>query len=177
MGLHTGAAIAITFGKKKMMQRKQRHTLIFVGTSLAFLIIAGFTFTQALSVKNFLIWIASYLVFLLLYWLVCRLDVPKQLRKRPECPEEFDRVHLGLPTPEVIQLIESSEVTKREMFSGIEHVLYRAEREYPNGKWICEIEIAAGKILARDIAYESVASPILDLHGRIGDGRFLVSLS
>ncbi len=160
-----------------MMQRKQRHTLIYVGTTLAFLIIAGFTFTQELSVKNFLIWIASYFVFVLLYWLICWLDVPKQLRRRPERPEEFDRVRLGLPTLEAIQLIESAEVTKREKFSGIEHVLYRTEREYPNGKWICEIEIAGGQILARDIAYESIASPILDLHGRIGDGRFLVSLA
>jgi hypothetical protein len=159
------------------MQRKQRHTLIFVGTTLVFLIVAGFTFTQELGAKNFLIWIASYFVFLLLYGLICRLDVPKQLRQRPERPDEFDRVRLGSPTPETIRLIESSEVTKREMFSGIEHVLYRVEREFPNGKWICEIEIAGGQILARDIAYESVASPILDLHARIGDGRFLVSLS
>jgi hypothetical protein len=130
-----------------------------------------------LSVKNFLIWIVSYFVFLLFYWLLCRLDVPKQLRRRPDHPEEFDRVRLGLPTPESIQLIESSEVTKWEIFSGVEHVLYRAEREYPNGKWICEIEVAAGQVLARDIAYESVASPVIDLHGRIGDGRFLVSLA
>ena len=159
------------------MQRKQRHTLIFVSVTLTFLIVGGYIFTQELSVKNFLIWIASYFVFLLFYWLLCRLIVPKQLRRRPELPEEFEKIRLGLPTPGTLQLMESSEVTKREMFRGVEHVLYRTERVYPNGKWICEIEVAAGQILARDIAYESVASPILDLHGRIGDGRFLVSLA
>ncbi len=158
------------------MQRKQRHALIFVATTLAFLMVAGFTFTHELSVKIFITWLASYFVFLLLYRLLCWLDVPKQLRRRPERPEEFDGVRLGSPTPEAIHLIKSSELTKCKMFSGIEHVLYRAEREYPNGKWICEIEIVEDKILALDIAYESFGSPILDLSERAGDGQFLVCL-
>ena len=159
------------------MQRKQRHTLVYVVTTLAFLVFAGFTFTQELNVEIFLTWIASYCAFVILYWLICRFDVPKQLRERPERPEEFDRVRLGSPTPEAINLIESSELTKSKIFSGIEHVLYRAEREYPSGKWICEIEIAGDQILALDFAYESVESPVLDLSERVGDGRFLVCLA
>ena len=159
------------------MERKQRHTLIFVGTTLGFLIVAGLTFTQELSVKIFLVWIASYFIFLLLYWLICWFAVPKKLRGRPERPREFEAVSIGSPTTDILPLIETSELTKSKIFSGIEHVLYRAERTHPNGTWICEFEIAADRIVARDIAYQSVESPVLDLSERVGDGRFLACLA
>ena len=162
--------------KKKTMTRKQRHTLIFLGLMVTSIITAVVAFANAPILKAFIIWFSSSLIFLLLYTLICWFDVPNHLRRRPARPADFEAARVGANTAEAINFLERSELIKSKVFGGILHKLYRAEQVYREGTWACEVEIASDRILAWEITYESVASPVLDLQERVGDGRFLVYL-
>ena len=158
------------------MTRKQHHTLIFLGLLATSTIIAISAFAGAPTLRSFIVWFCSFLILVLLYWLACWLDVPKQLRKRAARPVDFEVIRLGVLTAERINFLEHSEFIKSENFGGIFHNLYRAERAYPEGLWSCEVETASDRIIAWEVTYESNESPVLDLQERVGDGRFLVYL-
>ncbi len=144
-----------------------------MGASIVGAILA---FANAPTLKSFIIWFSSSLILILVYWLICWLDVPKHLRRRPVRPVEFEVARIGVPTAMVTNFLEQSELIKSKNFGGILHQLYRAERISQEGKWACEIETASDQILAWEVTYESVGSPVLDLQERVGDGRFLVYL-
>jgi hypothetical protein len=158
------------------MKRKERHTLIFVGLAVISILGAIFLFANAPTSTGFVIWFGSSLVLVLFYWLVCWLNVPRNLRSRPARPADFEVVGLGSITANTTKFLEQSKLIKKQTFGDVLHELYRVERVSGNGVWVCEVETASDRIVAWQVTYESVESPVIDLHERVGDGRFLVYL-
>ncbi len=124
--------------------------------------------------KAFFIACGVYTVFLLLYSVACWLDVPKQLRRMPDKPADFNVVRLGPITASTARFLAEAQIIRDQTFSSKRHQLFRVDRVYPEGTWRFEIEVADDQVLAMATSYESIVSPVLDRGDQIGEGRFLV---
>jgi hypothetical protein len=145
-----------------------------IGITIILIAACGYLALISRDFKGLLAACGAYAVFLLLYSLVCWLEVPKRLRRTPDRPADFRNVRLGQITANAARFLGEAQILRDQMFGSVRHQLLQVERAYPEGTWRCEIEIADGRVLAMATAFESIESPVLDRGDQIGEGRFLV---
>ncbi len=158
------------------MTRRQRHNRILICITFVFFVALGYSLLIAsdFDFRALFITCGAYALFVLLYSVVCWLDVPKKLRSIPDKPTDFKVLRLGSMTENVASFLSEAKVTRDQIYGEIRHQLLRVDRKYPEGIWSCEIEVADDCVLAFATFYESVESPVLDRSEQIGEGRFLV---
>lgn len=156
-----------------MTRRKIHQTILFGITIAMFLVAMGFWIFKDRRTEVFAITAVAYLLTLGILTLVCRWNVPQDLRKRPERPPEFLQIHLGPVTPSVAGLLSAADVISVEEFRGEEHILRRLERSFPEGIWSFSAEESAGEIIAWAVDFRSEASPVLDFSESYGQGRLI----
>jgi hypothetical protein len=159
---------------KGAMTRRQRHNRVLIGITIVILAVGGYSILIVRDFRAFFIACGVYTLFLLLYSLVCWLEVPKQLRRMPDRPADFRVVRLGPITANAARFLGEAHVIRDQVFGSMRHQLFRVERIYPEGAWMCEIEVADDRVLAMATSYESIESPTLDRGDQIGEGRFLI---
>jgi hypothetical protein len=137
------------------MTRRQRHNRVLIGITILF-VIGGFSLLIAQENGAFLIGCCLYTVFLLFYSLACWLEVPKQIRRRPDRPAEFKGVRLGSITANTARFLAEARVINDQMFGNLRHQVFQVERAYPEGTWRCGIEVAGDRVLAIVNSYESI---------------------
>ena len=156
------------------MTRRRRHNRVLVGVTIILFAVCGYLMLIPRDFRGFLTACVAYAVFLLLYSLVCWLEVPKLLRRTPDRPADFKVVRLGEITANAARLLGEAQIIRDQRFGGVRHQLFRVERAYLEGTWRCEIEVADDRVIAMATSYESIESSVLDRGDQIGEGRFLV---
>lgn len=155
------------------MTRRQRHNRVLIGFTIVFLAVCGYLMLVPRDLRGLLIACGAYAGFVLLYSLACWLEVPRQLRRRPDRPADFRRIRLGEITDKATRFLAEAPIARDEVFGGVRHQLFRVERAYAEGTWRCEVEVADDRILAVATSYESIESPVMDRGDQVGMGRFL----
>jgi hypothetical protein len=115
----------------------------------------------------------GYVVFLAAFVLICRYSISKADRKRPAPPVEFRHVCVGVISESLKELLLTARITETRIVGAADHVLYELKRDFPNGEWICQFEIAGKQVLARYILFRSNLSPVLDYGSLQGSGVIL----
>lgn len=125
--------------------------------------------------RVFLTLFGAFVVFLLVLSLVCWLNVPAALRRRPKMPEEFRAIRLGTFTPSGLEMLNGFSLVEEGVFKDGRHRHLDMERVFPEGSWRCQVEEVAGKVVACSVNFRSVASPVLDTGEENGVGRFVAT--
>lgn len=155
------------------MTRRQRHNCILAGGTVVLFAFCGYLMLTRGDLKGCLLAGGVYTLFLLLFGLACRLEIPKPLRRTPDRPAEFTVFRLGPVSAHAALVLSEARVIKEQAFGSKTHRLLRLEREYPEGAWNCEIEVADNHVVAMATSFESNVSPVMDRGDQIGHGRFL----
>lgn len=159
--------------KLQAMTRRQRHNRVLAGVTVVLFAVCGHLMLTRGDLKGCLLAGGVYTLFLLLFGLACRLEIPKRLRRPPDRPAEFTVFRLGPISDHAAVVLDEARVVKERAFGSKTHRLLRLERRCPEGTWSCEIEVADNHVVAMATSFESHVSPVMDRGDQIGRGRFL----
>lgn len=157
------------------MTRRQTHQTIAIGGTVVFLVgcldwaMTGRQFTVFLTICG------AYVGFLLVLFLVCWLNVPVALRRRPEMPQEFQVFRLGTLTPEGLAMLNRLPLIEEGLFKDGPHRHFQMDHVFPEGLWRCQVEEVSGRVIAYSVSFKSASSPVLDAGEEHGTGRFVAT--
>lgn len=155
------------------MTRRQRHNRVLAGGTVVLFAVCGYLMLTRGDLKGCLLAGGAYTLFLLLFGLACRLEIPKPLRRPPDRPADFTVFRVGPISDHAALVLGEARVVKEQAFGSKTHRLLRLERRCPEGAWSCEIEVADNHVVAMATTFESYVSPVMDRGDQIGRGRFL----
>jgi hypothetical protein len=157
------------------MTRRQIHQAIVVAGTLVFLACVTYAVLVVRDLPVFLTICGAYVGFLLIFSLVCWLNVPSALRRRPPMPGEFRALRLGPLSSKDEAVLSRASLIEDQTFGRKRHRLFKLEQPFPEGTWCCQVEEVSGEVVACSITFESVSSPVLDAGEQHGGGRFLTA--
>lgn len=152
------------------MRRTGLHNSLFGAATVVF---AGCVFWQGFFERSpaGIVWVcAAYAVLLVLSYLFACAAVPRRVRKAPAMPQEFAKASLGEISQDTRKFLEASIATEERKLGGEMHRLYRFTEEFPNGVWVCEVEVSHDSIVALRRVFESSMSQFFDTGDQLGSG-------